>query len=336
MTPAEACIALAFTGLVLYLVFGGADFGGGFWDLETRLRGGRRGAHRLVEETLAPVWEANHVWLIFVVVVAWTAFPRAVAQAATSLLVPLTAAAVGIIARGAAFVFRKTDPDHRASPAYGALFGFASVVTPFFLGAAGGAIAAGRIPEAGPGADRIDLLEAWWAPTPVFAGLLAVAISAYLAAVFLTVDASRRGDPGQSDAFRRRALVMAGVAGVLALLGLGVVWADAPWLWEGLTQRGLPFVTASLLAGLATVPLLWLRRDRVARFTAVAAVVAMLAGWAAGQYPWFLPGTLLIEEAAAPRATLLAVLASLGVGAVLFLPPLAVLLWLSQRGELRG
>jgi cytochrome d ubiquinol oxidase subunit II len=332
MTPAEACLALAFAGLVLYVVFGGADFGGGFWELTTWLRRRGREGERLVEETLAPVWEANHVWLIFVVVVAWTAFPRAVARAAAELLVPLTGAAIGIIVRGAAFVFLKADPSHRARPLYVLLFGLASLITPFSLGAAAGAMASGRVGAAAADAG-VDLLV-WLSPTALFAGTLAVAISAYLAAVFLTVEATRRGAPGRAEAYRRRALGAALVAGAIALGGLFVLRSDAPRLWEGLIRRGAPCVAASLLFGTATLPLLWTRRYALARVTAVGAVTSLLAGWAAGQYPWILSGRLLIEEAAAPAATLQAVLWSLGAGALLFVPPLVALLWLSQRGEL--
>jgi cytochrome bd ubiquinol oxidase subunit II len=328
VTVAELLLTVNWVGLTAYALLGGADFGGGFWDL---LAGGaRRGqAQRaLIEHSIGPVWEANHVWLIFVLVVLWTAFPPVFAAVASTLYIPMTLAAVGIIIRGAAFAFRKTVAELPWQRLFGAAFALSSVLTPFFLGTVAGAVASGRVP---PGNAAGDLVGSWWNPTSVLGGSLAVGVCAYLAAVYLTADAERAAASGLVEALRRRALVTGLVVGVIALGGIAVLRADAPVLFDGLTGRALPLIAASALFGLASLWLLWRRRFLAVRVTAALAVAAVVWGWAAGQYPWMLQGQLTIEQAAASRPVLQAVLGSLAVGAVLFLPPLAWLFVLFQR-----
>jgi cytochrome d ubiquinol oxidase subunit II len=333
MTLPEVLLAVTWVGVTAYALLGGADFGGGFWDL---LAGGtRRGRpqRELIEHSIGPVWEANHVWLVFALVVLWTAFPPAFAAVASTLYVPLTLAAVGIIARGAAFAFRKAVAEVAAKRLFGAAFALASVLTPFFLGTVAGAVASGRVPL---GNARGDLVGSWWNPTSVLGGVLAVGVCAWLAAAYLTADAARAGEPGLAEQFRRRGLVTGAAVGAVALAGIGVLRADAPALFEGLTGRALPLVAASALAGVASLWLLWTRRFLAVRVSAALAVAAVVWGWAAGQYPWMLQGQLTIAQAAAGRPVLEAVLASLLVGALLFLPPLAWLLVLFQRSQAPG
>jgi cytochrome bd ubiquinol oxidase subunit II len=330
MTLPEVLLAVAWVGVTAYALLGGADFGGGFWDL---LAGGaRRGAAQraLIEHSIGPVWEANHVWLIFVLVVLWTAFPPVFAAVASTLYVPLTLAAVGIIARGAAFAFRKSVDEVALRRLFGAAFALSSVLTPFFLGTVAGAVASGRVP---PGNARGDLVGSWWNPTSLLGGVLAVGVCAWLAAAYLTADAGRAGEAELAERFRRRGLLTGALVGAVALAGVGVLRADAPALFDGLTGRALPLVATSALAGLASLWLLWRRRFVAVRFTAALAVAAIVWGWAAGQYPWMLQGQLTIAQAAAGRAVLQAVLGSLLVGALLFLPPLAWLLVLFQRSQ---
>jgi cytochrome d ubiquinol oxidase subunit II len=330
MTLPEVLLAVTWVGVTAYALLGGADFGGGFWDL---LAGGaRRGGPQrdLIEHSIGPVWEANHVWLVFVLVVLWTAFPQAFAAVASTLSVPLTLAAVGIIARGAAFAFRKAVAEVAPKRLFGAAFALSSVLTPFFLGTVAGAVASGRVP---PGNARGDLVTSWWNPTAVLGGVLAVGVCAWLAAAYLTADAARAGQPGLAEQFRRRGLLTGAVVGAVALAGIGVLRADAPVLFDGLTGRALPLVAASALAGVASLWLLWTRRFVAVRVTAALAVAAIVWGWAAGQYPWMLQGQLTIAQAAAGRPVLQAVLGSRLVGALLFLPPLAWLLVLFQRSQ---
>ncbi|MEA3076956.1 MAG: cytochrome bd ubiquinol oxidase subunit [Actinomycetota bacterium] len=331
MTLAEVTLAVLWVAVTLYAVFAGADFGAGFWDLlaGTARRGDRQ--RRLIERSIGPVWEANHVWLVFVLVVLWTGFPRAFAPIMSSLYVPLTAAAVGIILRGAGFAFRKSVVGDRARRLFGATFAVSSVLTPFFFGAVAGAIASGRVPATPHG---IDAFESWVNPTSMLGGTLAVATCAYIAAVFLATDADRRGDAVLAARDRRLALFAAVTAGTIALAGIFVLRADAPILYAGLTGRGRPLLGASVVAGLASVGLVLRARYPAARVATVAAVAAVVWGWAAGQYPQVLVGGLTIEQAAGSRATLTAMLASLAIGALIFVPALVALLVMDSRGTL--
>ena len=328
MTLAEAVLALMWVGLTAYTLFGGADFGAGGWDLVAGGAVSGAGRRALVEHSIGPVWEANHVWLIFVLVVLWTGFPAVFAAIASTLYLPLTAAALGIIARGSAFAFRKSVEPLALRRFFGAGFAFSSVVTPFFLGTVAGAVASGRVP---PGIAKGDIVRSWLNPTSVFGGVLAVATCAYLAAVFLCADAQRTGDSALVAWFRARAVVSALMVGGLALGGIAVLRADAPLLFSGLTHRGLPLVVLSGFAGLASILLLLRHRLVAARAAAGLAVTAVIWGWAAAQYPWMLPPELTIAQAAAPRTTLVAMLVSLIVGAVLLIPSLGLLFTLFQR-----
>ncbi|MCP2165561.1 cytochrome d ubiquinol oxidase subunit II [Goodfellowiella coeruleoviolacea] len=328
MTAAELLISVMWLGLTAYVLLAGADFGGGCWDL---LAGGtRRGAAQraLIEESIGPVWEANHVWLIFVIVLCWTGFPGAFAAVASTMYIPLTLAALGIIARGAAFAFRKATTELVFRRAYGAAFALSSVLTPFFLGTVAGGIASGRVP---PGIASGGIVRSWLNPTSLLGGALAVALAAYLAAVYLCQDARRAGSTALAEAFRRRALATAVVTGVLAACGIAILHADAPVLFHGLTGRGLPVVVVSALAGLASLVLLLLRHYLATRVTAAIAVAALLWGWAVAQYPLVLLPDLTIEAAAATPEVLRVTLVVTAVGAVLLVPSLVWLFALFQR-----
>ena len=333
MTAAEAVLAATFVGLTLYVLFGGADFGAGVWDL---LAGGtRRGrAQRdLIEHSLAPVWEANHVWLIFVLVLLWTGFPPAFAAVASTLYIPLTLAALGMIARGSAFAFRKTAPSLSLQRLFGAAFAFSSFVTPYFLGAVVGGIASGRVP---PGIAAGNVLTSWINPTSTLAGVLAVGVCAYLAAVLLCADAQREVSAEMAGRFRARGLFTAVLVGVVALGGVVVLRQDAPQLFDGLTHRGLPLMVVSGLAGIASIALLIRRRYGWARIAGALAVVAVLWGWAVAQYPYIQPPAVTIADAAASRTTLVTLLISLLAGTVLLAPSLGYLYVLFQRTHQRG
>jgi cytochrome d ubiquinol oxidase subunit II len=332
MTLAEVVLSIMFVGLVAYGLFGGADFGAGIWDL---LAGGARRGERqraLIERSIAPVWEANHVWLIFVLVVLWTAFPSAFAAVVTTLYIPLTLAAFGMIARGSAFAFRKSITTLGMRRFLGAGFALSSLATPYFLGAVVGGVASGRVPA---GIAAGDVVTSWINPTSVLGGVLAVLVCAYLAAVFLCADARREGDEALAEAFRLRALGTAAVTGALGLAGLLVLRADAPELFDRLTGRAVPVVALSVVAGVAALWLLATRRYVPARAASALAVTAILVGWAVAQYPYLLLPEMTIEEAAGGRATLVAMLVALIVGAVILVPALVYLYTLFQRSPQR-
>ena len=322
--------AVLLTGGTLYAIFGGADFGVGFWDL---VAGGAEPGARpraLIDRAIAPVWEANHVWLIFCLVVLWTGFPDAFAAVMSTLYVPLLAAALGIVLRGSGFAFRKVIIRLSGQRLFGALFAFASVLTPFFMGTVVGAVAAGRVPADGGG----DRLSSWTGLTSIVVGLLFVAACAYLAAVFLVSDARRAGDEELARYFGRRALGAGIVAGALALAGLFVLHDDARFVYDGLTHEGLPLVIASVLAGGGALALLAAGRRRGARPLAVLAVAAVVWGWGVAQYPYLLPSSLKVSAAAAPDDTLVALLVVFGAAAVVVAAALALLFSLQQRSML--
>ena len=333
MTLADTCAAVMFAGIALYALLAGADFGAGFWDL---LAGGAergRAPRALIEESIGPVWEANHVWLIFVLVTLWTAFPAAFAPIMSTLYIPLTLAAIGIILRGAAFAFRKASATLPLRRLFGVTFASSSVLTPFMLGAVVGGIASGRVPAR---EQTGDVLRSWLNLTSMLGGVMAVVVCAFLAAVYLTADAERRDRPELVRAFRRRAVASAVVAGAVSLAGVVVLKHDAPDLFHGLTHRGAPLIGLSAGAGVATLVLLGRSEYALARVSAALAVVAVLFGWAAAQYPYMLEPGLRISDAAGAHATLVAILVVLGAGALVLVPALVWLFVLMQRGTLAG
>jgi cytochrome d ubiquinol oxidase subunit II len=319
-------------GLCAYAVLGGADFGAGFWDLTAG--GAQRGARLrgLIKRSMSPVWEANHVWLIFILVVFWTAFPSGFGAVMSTLYVPLFAAAVGIIFRGAAFAVRGEAATIGEARVLGATFALSSVIVPFFFGATVGAIATGQVPAPPGGGDPID---SWTNTSSLYIGVLAVATGAYLAAVFLAADAVRAGLPDLVRAFRLRALASAAVAGALAVGGIFVIREDAPDLYDGLTSgAGLVVVIGSALAGAATLVLLVAGRFGLARLTSALAVGALIVGLAVAQSPDLLPGVLTLSEAAAPDATMVALIVVVVVAALVLVPSLGLLYRLTLRGTL--
>jgi cytochrome d ubiquinol oxidase subunit II len=329
---ADLAAAVLILALTAYAVLGGADFGAGFWDLTAG--GAERGARLrgLVKQSMGPVWEANHVWLIVVLVVMWTCFPHAFGPVMETLYVPLFLAAVGIIFRGAAFALRGEAATIAEARLLGATFALSSLLVPFFLGCAIGAVATGQVPAEG---DPSDPLGSWTNAPSIFIGLMAVAVGAYLAAIFLAGDATRMGLPDLTEAFRRRALGAAVVAGAFALGGLAVVESEAPDLYDGLTSGlGLAMVIASALVGLVTIGLIWTRRFEVARYSSAVAVGTILVGLALAQRPDFLPGELSFQDAAAGDPTLIATLIALALALAVIVPALAWLFKLKLEGRL--
>jgi cytochrome d ubiquinol oxidase subunit II len=327
MSKADAAAAILWVGATFYALFGGADFGGGLWDL---FAGGAERGERprdLIQRSLTPVWEANHVWLIFCLVVLWTAFPPAFSAIMTTLYVPLTLAALGIVLRGSGFAFRKSIEGLSGRRAAGATFAISSLLTPFFMGAVVGAIAAGNVPSAGNG----DAFSSWIAPLPLLIGAMFVATGAYLSAVFLVGDARRSGDAEMERYFERRALGAAVVAGALAVAGIFALHSEAHYVYERLLDQGLPLVILSLLCGIGLLVVLLRGWRRPLRPLAAGAVVAVIWGWGVAQFPYLLPRSLRIDQAAAPDPTLVIVFVVFAVAAVLVLPSLALLYTLSQR-----
>jgi len=320
-------------GLTLYAALGGADFGGGLWDL---LAGGYqrgKGPRQLIDDTITPVWEANHVWLIFVLVIFWTAFPAAFAAVMTAAALPLWLAAFGIVLRGSGFAFRKEVETLHWQRLFGASFAFSSLIVPFFMGTVIGAIASGRVPANPAHAD----LAVWTGPTSLFIGALFVAVCAYLAAVFLTREASRRSDDRLRRYFALRAAVAGAVSGALSLATLLEIHGSNPALFHGLTHRALPLVIVSAACGLAVLVSLATGRSQALRPLSVLGVAAVVWGWGVAQYPALLPGTgLTLTSGAAPHSILVTVVVVFVAAALLVAPSFLLLFSLHGRQLLEG
>ena len=326
MSLAEVVAAALFVGVLAYALFGGADFGSGFYDLTAG--GTKRGAElrTLVDHSIGPVWEANHVWLIYILVTWWTAFPETFAAAMSTLIVPMLLALLGIVLRGASFAFRKYAATLSQARLFGAIFAISSVITPFFLGTVAGGIASGRVPATGRG----DLWTSWLNPTSIFGGIIAVGTCAFLAGTFLCADASRSGQQTLAEQLRRRTLAVGAATGIVVFVALIPIQRDAPTLADGLMNQAAPLVGISALFGIATLVLVGIRRFAVARVTALIAVAAVVVGWGVGQYPWLLVDEVTITDAAGAPATLEALLVAVGLAVVIVLPALGYLFKLTQ------
>ena len=318
-------------GLAAYIVLAGADFGAGFWTLVFSRKGDDRAKFGpYFHNAMGPVWEANHVWLIFILVVCWTAYPVAFASITSTLAVPILISAIGIIARGAAYALRGMAAAASDLRLDDRVFALASVMTPFALGATIGGIASGRVPV---GNAAGDLLTSWLNPTSSLIGALSIATSAYLSAVYLAADAWRRGDADMIRVFRKMAVRAGIVAGVLALSGLLVIRVDAQPIWNGLmTGLGACLLSISIASGFATLALVSSYNFGLARISAALAVVTIVAGWAVAQQPRVLQN-LSIREAAAGRSTLIAVTISIVCGLILLVPSMALLFGLFLKGR---
>jgi cytochrome d ubiquinol oxidase subunit II len=326
-------LVFVLTGLALYTVLGFADFGAGLWQLFAgRGEQGER-VREFAHRSMAPVWEANHVWLIFVLTVFWTAYPSAFGAIASTLAVPLFVALLGIVFRGAAYALRAGATSARESGLIDTIFSLSSILTPFALGAAIGGIATDRVPV---GNAAGDLFSSWLNATSIFVGVLAVAMSAYLAAVYLAADAHHDGLDGLEQDFRVRALGMGVVAGAIAIAGIFVVDHDNHELFRSLlTGQALPAVIASAAAGAVTLVLVHVRRFELARYGAALAVAAIIAGWALSRWPEILPG-LSVHRAAAGHDALVAIVVAVIAGGALLFPALAFLFRLAVTGRFRA
>jgi cytochrome bd ubiquinol oxidase subunit II len=330
VSSADVCAAILWIGVTLYAIFGGADFGAGVWDL---LAGKGERAERVrvqIDRSIGPVWEANHVWLIFVLVVLWTAFSTAFSAIFSTLYIPLALAALGIVLRGSSFAFRHALPGPVQRPAT-RIFGLASVITPFFMGTVVGAIAAGEVPAQGDG----DPTASWTGFLPLSLGVLFVLLTAYTAAIFLVHDSGTAGDSELRAYFERRALGAAVIAGAAAVVGVIALHADAHYVYDGLTSwPGIALVILSGICGLVALGLLVTGRSDGLRVAAVGAGTAVVWGYFAAAFPYILPTSLTISGAAGASTTLAWVIGTFAVAAVTVVPALILLYTLSQRSAL--
>jgi len=325
--PLEILLAgVIVISVILYALLGGADFGGGVWDL---LAFGPRARQQreVISRAIAPIWEANHVWLILTLTVLFTVFPAAFAAMMTALHIPLTVVLVGIVFRGSAFVFRRYgSPTELTYRRWSIVFGIASLVTPFFLGISLGAIASGsiRIKDA---LVSTGFLAGWTSPFALACGVFALGLFTFLAATYLTLDAY--GELELQDDFRARALLSGLLLAPMAAIVFILARDSAPYIFMGLTSPWSPLLLAfTSLCAIATLAALWYRRFNLARVAAIGQVSAILLGWGFAQYPYLIVPDLTIHESAGPAATLELVTLGLLVGFVILVPSLLYLLYI--------
>jgi cytochrome d ubiquinol oxidase subunit II len=331
MSKADACAVVLWIGITLYAVFGGADFGAGFWSLTAGESERGQRARRLINWAIGPVWEANHVWLIFILVILWTAFSTAFASIMSTLFIPLSLAALGIVLRGAGFAFQEIARKHWITRLSEWMFGLSSILTPFFFGTVVGAIAGGRVPVGNASGDAVT---SWLNPLSLLIGVLFVATGAYLAAIFLITDASHRGESDLKDYFARRATITAAVTGAVSVAGVVELHEQARHIFDRLIAEGLPLVLLSLICGTTALVLLHRGSRRALRPLGVAAVVAIIWAWGVAQFPYLLPESLTISAGAGTGPTLTMILIVFVLAVLLVIPALGLLYTLQQKSRL--
>jgi cytochrome d ubiquinol oxidase subunit II len=322
---------ILWVAVTAYVIFGGADYGAGFWTLVSAP--GERGdrPRELIRHAVGPVWEANHVWLIYALVLLWTAFPPVFESVMSSLFLPLALAVIGIVLRGSAFAFGGVATTPGGMRAWSWVYAVSSIVVPFLLGAVLGGIASGRVE---PGNATSQAVSAWINPTSLVVGVFAIVMTAYLAAVFLTTDARRYHDEMLEHYFRSRAIVAGVAAGVVAVAGIFVLGSDSPHMRSGLVHEGLAPVIASGVFGIAALALLRRGSRRFTRSLAVGAVAMVVWAWGLAQYPYALPETLTIHDAAGNIHALGWIVLTFVIAVVVVIPALVLLFVLDQRGRL--
>ncbi|GAC1387503.1 MAG: cytochrome d ubiquinol oxidase subunit II [Ktedonobacteraceae bacterium] len=322
MSIALIALSVLWFGLIAYAVLGGADFGAGIWDILAFGSQAER-QHRLVNKAIGPVWEANHVWLIFLIVGLFNVFPTAFAALTTALFIPFTIVLVGIVLRGSAFIFRTyaIDSTGTLSNVWSRVFSITSIITPFFLGASAAAVASGHI-QAASGGTQADSGVAWLTPFAIIVGAMAVALCASLAAVYLTVEASNAKDTELADMYRRRALLAGAVTAVFGALALLLSPSEAPILWQGMLTRAIPVVIVTMLIGLATAASLFVKRYRLARALIILEAAFMLGSWGLSQIPYIIPPHVTIDNAANDPNVILILLLCTVIGMLIVLPSL--------------
>src|SRR6266700_4212110 len=284
MTLSNVLLSILWLALITYTVLGGADFGAGMLELFAVGPSGAR-QDALIVDSMDPVWEANHVWLIFLLVVFFTAFPPAFADINVILFIPLMLAVIGIVLRGAAFAFKVHGIIERSQVAriLSRIFSVASAMTPFFLAVAAAAIASGHIVIQNKSQIVTNTGSYWLTPFALTIGAMALTLCVTIAAIYLTVEATSRGDTELAEAFRKRGLIAGALTAALGLLGLLLAPSEASFLWNGMLDHAIPLVIATVLIGLAAAAALWFKRYGWARILIVAVAAYSLFTWAVSQ-----------------------------------------------------
>ncbi len=325
-------LLLMLLGVTLYAIFGGADFGAGVWEFNLALRASKR-ERALINRAIGPVWETNHVWMIFVMVLFWGAFPTAFAAVSRALWLPLSLALIGIVFRGAGFVFRSYGSDDiRQENLWTAVFALASTLAPFFLSASAWAIASGTLPVTADGHFTGDYLTGWISPMSIFGGFFGVGVCAYTASIYLTREAWMDEDRELTRVWRRRALLVGCIMGGFSLGGLAVMRSYAPELWARFLDHALIFIGGSAACGVGSLVLLYLGKFGSAALGSSGTVAFVIWGWGWAQYPILVPPSITVERAKAAEPVLRWMLITLSIGMLLLIPAL-VLLFVLFKGK---
>ncbi|HLZ60119.1 MAG TPA: cytochrome d ubiquinol oxidase subunit II [Ktedonosporobacter sp.] len=324
MTVALLALVLIWIGFIAYVVLGGADFGAGVWDLLASGPTARR-QHEFINRVLGPVWEANHVWLIFLLVGLLNIFPVAFSAFMSALFVPLSIALVGIVLRGAGFIFRAyaLQTEEFSARLWSRVFSTSSLLTPFFLGAAAAAVAGGHIPLSN--ITPADLLFGWITPFSLAVGVMAVLQCAAVAAVYLAAEARTNQEEEFAASYRIKALITSGLVSALGIVCIALSVTEAPWLWRGILTQSFVFVGITMLMGLLVLITLVTKRYRLAGFFVILETAFMLISWGVSQYPYIIPPTLTIEQAANNPQLVTTLLIVMIIGMLLVLPALLFL-----------
>ncbi len=318
-------ISVLWFALITYAVFGGADFGAGIWEIFVSGPTAKE-QHALIDDALGPVWETNHVWLVFLVVGLFSGFPGAFATLVAVLFFPLTLALIGSVLRGSSFIFR-THGLRRTLSVWSRVFSFSSVITPFFLGAAAAAVASGKIQDLGP-KTQTNLGSLWLTPFTITIGVLSLALCATMAAIFLTVEATNQNKTDLVALFRRRGLIAGAVTAVLGALALFEAISAAPTLWQGMLNHALPLVIATMIIGVGAASALYFAYYRIARVLIIAEAAFMLGSWGVSQIPYIIPPKLTVDAAASSSSTQLLLLIGIIIGMAIILPSILLLFYI--------
>lgn len=318
-------ISVLWFALIAYAVFGGADFGAGIWEILVSGPTAKE-QHTLIDEALGPVWEVNHVWLVFLVVGLFSGFPGAFATLVAVLFFPLTLALIGTVLRGAAFVFR-THGLRQSASVWNRVFSFSSVITPFFLGAGAAAVASGGIQDLGP-KTQANLGSLWLTPFCLTIGVLSLALCATIAAIFLTVEATNQKKIDLVVLFRRRGLIAGAITAALGALGLVEAAFQAPTLWQGMIAHGIPLVIATMIIGVGAAFTLYRGYYRIARALIIAETAFMLGSWGVSQIPYIIPPKLTVDAAASSPSTQLLLVSGIAIGMAVILPSILLLFYI--------
>jgi cytochrome d ubiquinol oxidase subunit II len=321
MSVALIALSVLWLGLILYAVLGGADFGAGIWDLFA-MGSASDEQHTLINHALGPVWEANHVWLIFLLVGLFNVFPTAFPILTTALYFPLTFVLIGIVLRGAAFVFRTyaINAKSLSARAWNRVFSTASLIAPFFLGASAAAVASGRIHVVNGNVQAG--FRSWTTPFAFTIGAMAVMLCATLAAIYLTVEARNNNEEALAEIYRRRGLVAGAITAALGALGLFLSITQAPLLWHGMLSRAVPIVIATMIIGIAAAGTLFLRQYRLARILIILETAFLLGSWGLSQIPYIIPPDLTINNSANDPNVIRVLLIATAIGMVILIPSL--------------